>query len=154
MSESKIFKPNTTLKSEVYNEWDKLRLNISLAEVFTRNSTKVFLEGFGITQQQYHILLILKQANNEPISTKEIASMMIEKNSDTSRLVDRLIDKNLVRKRKSIKDGRLVQVYIKYEGLALLSKIQENFHVLDAKFNHISSEERDQLNRLLEKVYS
>ncbi len=154
MSDSKVFKPNTTLKSEVFNEWDKLRLNISLAEVFTRNSTKIFLEEFGITQQQYHILLILKQANNEAVSTKEIASMMIEKNSDTSRLVDRLIDKNLIRKRKSHKDGRLIQVFLKYEGFALLSKIQEHFHLLDSKFNHLSPEERDRLNQLLEKVYS
>lgn len=119
-----------------------------------RLALRDFLDEFNITQQQLSILRILKQANNDPMSTKEIQALMIDKSSDTSRLVDRLIDKELVRKRKDPKDGRLVQVFIKYEGLRLLAQIEDRQTELNRKFDLLSEEEAEQLNLLLEKARS
>lgn len=134
------------------NVWQQLRDNICETEVWLRTTLKDFLEEFGITQQQFNILRILRDANNEPMSTKEIQALMIDKRSDTSRLVDRLIEKGLVRKRKNPDDGRLVQVYIKYEGLKLLAKIDDRMKNLDNEFGLLSEQEAEQLNVLLEKV--
>lgn len=134
------------------NIWQELRDNICETEVWLRTTLKDFLEEFGVTQQQFNILRILREANNEPMSTKEIQAQMIDKSSDTSRLVDRLIDKGLVRKRKCPDDGRLVQVYIKYEGLKLLAQIDDATGELDQEFGLLSEQEAEQLNILLEKV--
>ncbi|MBD3617566.1 MAG: MarR family transcriptional regulator [Gracilimonas sp.] len=134
--------------------WQKLRENIFETEVWLRSALKDFLDEFNVTQQQLSILRILKEANNEPMSTKEIQALMIDKSSDTSRLVDRLIEKDLVRKRKSPNDGRLVQVFIKYEGLRLLAQIEDRMDELDREFNLLTEEEAEQLNLLLEKSRS
>lgn len=134
--------------------WHQLRENIFETEVWLRSTLKDFLEEFSITQQQLSILRILKEANNEPMSTKQIQALMLDKSSDTSRLVDRLIEKELVRKRKDPNDGRLVQVFIKYEGLRLLARIDDRLGELDRKFELLSEEEAAQLNLLLEKARS
>lgn len=136
------------------NVWQELRNNICETEVWLRTTIKDFLEEFEVTQQQLSILRILKAANNEPMSTKQIQAEMMDKSSDTSRLVDRLIKKDLVRKRKDPKDGRLIQVFIKYEGLRLLAQIEDRIHELDDKFALLSEEEGEQLNLLLEKARS
>lgn len=134
--------------------WRQLRENILETEVWLRSILKDFLDEFDITQQQLSILRILKEANNEPMSTKQIQALMLDKSSDTSRLVDRLIQKELVRKRKDPTDGRLVQVFIKYEGLRLLARIEDRLGELDNRFELLSEEEALQLNLLLEKTRS
>lgn len=139
-----------TLKSV----WQELRANILETEVWLRTTMKDFLEEFDITQQQLSILRILKEANNEPMSTKGIQAKMRDKSSDTSRLVDRLIKKELVRKRKDPKDGRLIQVFIKYEGLRLLAQVEDRLGELDDEFALLSEDEAEQLNMLLEKARS
>jgi DNA-binding MarR family transcriptional regulator len=140
----------TALKSV----WQELRTNICETEVWLRTRMKDFLSEFDITQQQLSILRILKEANNEPMSTKGIQAKMMDNSSDTSRLVDRLIKKELVRKRKDPKDGRLIQVFIKYEGLRLLAQVEDRLHELDDEFTLLSEGEAEQLNRLLEKARS
>lgn len=147
MNTSAVQKENTSI-------WQQLRDNINETEVWLRTNLKEFLGEFEITRQQLYILRILKEANNEPMSTKEIQALMIDKSSDTSRLVDRLIEKGLVRKRKNPEDGRLVQVFIKYEGLKLLAQVEDQISHLDREFSLLSEEEAEQLNFLLEKARS
>ncbi|MDZ7808625.1 MAG: MarR family transcriptional regulator [Gracilimonas sp.] len=132
--------------------WQELRENIKETEVWLRNQVRNFLDEFDITRQQLSILQILNAANNEPLSTKEIQKLMMDKKSDTSRLVDRLIEKELVRKRKDPEDGRLVQVFIKYEGLRLLAQIEDRIVELNGRFANISEDEAAELNRLLSKL--
>jgi DNA-binding MarR family transcriptional regulator len=132
--------------------WQELRDNIRETEVWLRNQVRSFLDEFEITRQQLSILQILKAANNEPLSTKEIQKLMVDKRSDTSRLVDRLIEKELVRKRKDPDDGRLVQVFIKYEGLRLLAQVEDRMKDLDKRFENLSVREAEELNRILTKL--
>lgn len=134
--------------------WQELRDNIRETEVWLRTNLKSFLDEFNITPQQLTILRVLKDANHEPLSTKQLQAKMLDKGSDTSRLVDRLIDKGLVRKRKDPKDRRLVQVYIKYEGLRLLAQVEDQLHELDNRFGRLNEEEAKELNRLLTKARS
>jgi DNA-binding MarR family transcriptional regulator len=145
---------SSTVTETEFSVWQQLRNNIFETEVWMRSTLKDFLDEFNITQQQLSILRILKEASNEPMSTKQIQALMLEKSSDTSRLVDRLIDKELVRKRKDPKDGRLVQVFIKYEGLRLLAQIEDQQAELDQKFSLLNEEEAEQLSLLLEKTRS
>lgn len=145
MSSSSIQVTNTPI-------WQELRENIRETEVWLRHQVRNFLDEFDITRQQLSILQILKEANNEPLSTKEIQKLMVDKRSDTSRLVDRLIDKELVRKRKDPDDGRLVQVFIKYEGLRLLAQVEDRMNELDKRFDNLSKDEAEELNRILSKL--
>ena len=143
---------NTSVQVSDTTIWKELRENIRETEVWLRSQVRDFLDEFDITRQQLSILKILKAANNEPLSTKEIQELMVDKKSDTSRLVDRLIDKDLVRKRKDPEDGRLVQVFIKYEGLRLIAQVEDRLGELDQRFQNLSVTEAEELNRILSKL--
>ena len=136
------------------NEWHRLRENLLLTNGWLKNEIKVFLDQFEVTLQQYNILRILKEADGEPISTNEICEKMIDKMSDSSRIVDRIISKGLARKNKCPHDGRKIQVFITPEGEYLLSTISTKLKNLDSVFNKLSADEALQLNTLLEKLRS
>lgn len=131
-----------------------LRSNIVRTETWLCDRVIDFLEEFGLTLQQFNILRILRDQDTDPLSTRELAERMINKNPDTSRLTDRLIDKGLVRKRRSPEDGRLVQVFITYDGLKIMSRIDDRMNELDRLFDSLSSDEVKVLNTLLEKLHS
>lgn len=141
-------------QKEFQSPWHKLRVNFLISGNWLKNEIKEFLDQFEITQQQYNILRILRGAKGEPLSTNEICDRMIDKMSDTSRIVDRLVAKKLAEKNLNPHDKRKIQVFISSEGEQLLSTIDAEMYTLDAKFNHLTDEEADQLNNLLEKLRS
>ena len=77
---------------------------------------------------------------------------MLDKMSDTSRIVDRLILKELAQKTTSAKDHRLVDVLITEKGQAVLKEIDEGPDIVLEVMNNVSEEEMDELSQLLDKV--
>lgn len=129
----------------------QLRTNLHLTYTWLRGELQDFLAPFEVSIQQVSLLEILR-ASDKPLSTKQLAELMSDKNSDTSRMVDRLAKKNLLRKRKNTSDRRLVQVSINYAGLKLLARIEDAFLEKDAELFPFSAEKLMQLNTLLEKI--
>jgi len=105
----------------------------------------------NITHQQFNILRILRGSYPNPLSTLQIRERMLDKMSDTSRIVDRLILKDLVTKTTSSKDKRLVDVIITDKGLGLLKKIDE-VDIVSQIMTNVSEEEAEQLSNLLDKM--
>jgi len=139
-------------KTTYVNDEHRLRVNLLLTSGWLKNKTKEFLDQFEVTQQQFNILKILNEVDGDPLSTNEICDEMIDKSSDTSRIVDRLVVKGLVTKKPSPIDRRKVQVFISSEGKYLLSTIDTKLKNLDAIFENLSEKETIELNDLLEKV--
>lgn len=102
--------------------------------------------------QQYNILRILRGSSPTPLSTLDIRERMIDKMSDTSRIVDRLIIKKLVTKKISAKDNRLVEVRITNKGLALLEKLKDTDEKIVSFLSSITTEEAKTLSNLLDKI--
>ena len=88
----------------------KALINVLYTYGWTIEQIKNMLAPADVTHQQYNILRILRGAAPEPLSTAQIRDRMLDKMSDTSRIVDRLILKGLVKKCISAKDKRLVDV--------------------------------------------
>lgn len=105
----------------------------------------------NITHQQFNILRILRGSYPNPLSTLQIRERMLDKMSDTSRIVDRLILKDLVTKTISSKDKRLVDVIINDKGLDLLKRIDE-VDIVSQIMTNMSEEEAEQLSNLLDKM--
>jgi DNA-binding MarR family transcriptional regulator len=101
--------------------------------------------------QQFNILRILRGAVT-PISTLQIRERMIDKMSDTSRIVDRLVVKELVKKNICPSDKRLVDVSITSKGKKLLSKFDDTAYINGEFCNSLSSYEAKELNKLLDKL--
>lgn len=145
---------DSTHTERLLSEQQRLRNNLFLTSGWIRSEIKVFLDQFEITQQQFNILRILRENEGDPLSTNDLCEQMIDKMSDTSRIVDRLVSKQLVTKKPCPHDGRKVQVFITREGLYLLSTILTKIKNLDDVFGSISHTEITQLNDLLEKLRS
>ena len=112
---------------------------------------KKTIETFGLTMQQFNILRILR-GSETPLSTLQIRERMLDKMSDTSRIVDRLILKGLVKKMVCKSDKRLVDVTITDKGKKLLQQIDEQENKMDNILNNLSLPEAKTLNKLLDKI--
>jgi DNA-binding MarR family transcriptional regulator len=112
---------------------------------------KNFVKTENITPQQYYILCILRK-ETKPLSTNQIRERMIDKMSDTSRIVERLETKGLVKKEVSVKDKRMVDVVITPAGLNLLEQLDRRNEELDKIMHPLSGEEMETLNSLLDKL--
>ena len=143
----------STIKARKFqNEHHKLRVNIMHTYGWIRSRMKIYLDQFELTQQQFNVLRILRGNHPEPLTTRVITERMIDRNADTSRVVDRLIIKELVRKVPCYQDKRLVHVHITDKGLGLLEKMDEKRDQLDAITSKLSDDQAKVLNDLLDEL--
>ena len=133
------------------NEFQKMGINI----IFTANWLNEHVAGFlnkeDITVQQYNILRILR-GSDAPLSTLQIRERMLDKMSDTSRIVDRLIVKGLVQKSACKVDKRLVDIILTEKGLQLVIKLDQYNDQIDATLKGVSEKEASQINQVLDKL--
>ena len=133
------------------NEHQKSIINLIYTYNWVNEKMKIFFERFDITSQQFNILRILRGAG-KPLSTLQIRQRMLDKMSDSSRIVDRLIVKGLVKKITCKLDKRLVDISITDKGKKLLEKADKYEPEMDAVFGNLSETEVKTLNKLLDKV--
>lgn len=142
---------NAIRQKNFRNEYQKATANILYTHNWLLERIKNFMSGENITLQQYNILRILKNSD-EPLSTMQIREKMIDKMSDTSRIVDRLLLKALVQKKIKETDKRLVDISITPKGLEVLQKIDQLNSELDGIVSGIDTNEAQMLNHLLDKI--
>jgi DNA-binding MarR family transcriptional regulator len=97
------------------------------------------------------MLRILK-GSSKPLSTLQIRERMLDKMSDTSRIVDRLVTKGLVEKKVNQLDKRLVDVIISIKGRELIDWMDNYAYEIDDVLKNLSAEEATQLNLLIDKA--
>jgi len=133
------------------NEFQKMSINIIYTANWLNEKMGQILSTEDITQQQYNILRILR-GSECPLSTLKIRERMLDKMSDTSRIVDRLIVKGLVEKTACIKDKRLVDITVTKKGLQLLEKLDALNEQIDSILNGVSEKEAHTINQILDKL--
>jgi DNA-binding MarR family transcriptional regulator len=109
------------------------------------------LKPFGLTAQQYNVLRILRGQQNNPITVLGITERMMDKMSNASRLVDKLLEKKLVLRRECPQDRRAVDVMILPAGLALLEEIDQVQIAWEKNFAGINTVKMEQLNEILDE---
>lgn len=132
-------------------EYQKAMINLIFTHNWMMERMKMFFDQADLTPQQFNILRILRGAG-EPLSTLQIRQRMLDKMSDTSRIVDRLIKKGLVKKVICKSDRRLVDVSITEKGLKLLEKLDGMQDNLDGILQNLNDTDARQLNKLLDKI--
>ena len=133
------------------NEFQKMGINLIYTANWLNEKIAQILANEEITQQQYNILRILR-GSECPLSTLKIRERMLDKMSDTSRIVDRLITKGLVEKTACLKDKRLVDITISKKGLALVDKLDQFNNQIDAVLKGVDEKEAQTINQLLDKI--
>src|ERR1700755_3019504 len=104
------------------NEYQKAGINLIYTYNWLTERLNGMFDKWDLTPRQFNILRILRGAG-KPLSTLQIRQRMLDKMSDTSRIVDRLLLKGLVKKKSNETDRRLVDVAITPKGQKLLEKI-------------------------------
>jgi DNA-binding MarR family transcriptional regulator len=130
--------------------YQKAVINLLYTANWMQSQNQEFFKNYGITAHQFNILRILKGQHPNSISATEIKTRMLDKNSDVSRMLDRLIAKNLILKRTCPKDKRAFDVLITDEGLELLKSMEKFLPQRDRVIN-LSEEEAALLSDLLDK---
>ena len=130
----------------------KAMINLLFTYGWVMDRIKHFLNQEDITHQQFNILCILRGSQPNPLSTLQIRDRMLDKMSDTSRIVDRLVTKGLVKKSTCSKDKRLVDVVITEKGQKLLRKIDSEADHIAEIMGNLTEQEAETLNLLLDKL--
>lgn len=133
------------------NAHQKAVINLLYTANWLVDKNNAFFKSYGITNQQFNILRILRGQHPTKISGAEIKNRMIDKNSDVSRLLDRLIAKKLVEKSQCPNDKRAADVIITQSGLDLLAEIDKKMDQTDNDVMNLSAQEAEQLSQLLDK---
>jgi DNA-binding MarR family transcriptional regulator len=133
------------------NEFQKMGINLLFTANWLNEQISKILSEEGVTQQQYNILRILR-GSATPLSTLKIRERMLDKMSDTSRIVDRLIAKELVLKNTCEKDKRLVDITLSPKGLELVDQLDQFNDRIDALLKGINESEAKTMNQILDKI--
>ncbi|MBL0268537.1 MAG: MarR family transcriptional regulator [Chitinophagaceae bacterium] len=134
------------------NAHQKAAINLIYTLSWMRDKTRCIFDAEDITSQQFNILRILRGSYPQPLSTLQIRERMLEKMSDTSRIVDRLISKGLVKKVTCKTDRRLVDVIITDKGKKLLERLDEKQNEIDGVLGNLSEKDANILSDLLDQI--
>ena len=125
-----------------------------LAASYVRKIVDDVCAEFGLTNQQYNILRILRGVHPEGHRCAGIRERMIDRAPDITRRLDTLEEMGLVRRRRSTEDRRAVITYITQKGLDLLSEIDPWVEQVDSRIaENLSIRECRELSALCEKLY-
>lgn len=130
--------------------FQKAVINLLFTSSWLQSKHQEFFKTAGITNQQFNILRILKGQYPKSTSATEIKSRMLDKNSDVSRLLDRLATKKMITKQVCPNDKRAADITITEAGLDILAKLEKRQSEIDGVLN-LSPEEAKQLSDLLDK---
>ncbi|PZP50448.1 MAG: MarR family transcriptional regulator [Pseudopedobacter saltans] len=142
---------NCLEKKKFRNEYHQLMMSILVSSAWVNEKMKAVLLEEDITLQQYNILSILHESD-KPLSILQIREAMVDKMSDTSRIVDRLVAKDMVHKCVCAMDKRLVDISIAENGNTLLCRMNDRLGLLDETCSQLDSSEVKTLITLLDKM--
>ena len=131
----------------------KALINVRLTSNYIAAEQNKFMQNFGISMAQFNILRILRGAK-EPLTINTIKDRMIEKSPNTTRLMDKLIEKNLIERFGCKEDRRQSYVQITNHGLKILEDIDHQGFDTSLNANGLNSEEANLLSDLLDKLRS
>ena len=134
------------------SEYHKTLINIIFTYNWLIKNQVEILKPFDITLQQYNILRILRGQYPNPSTIKLMKERMLDRMSDCSRIVEKLVKKGLVERNLCKEDRRNVDVLITKNGLALLKKLDKKFETIDKDLIHLNTSEVKTLNTLLDKL--
>jgi len=138
-------------QSTFRNAYQKAVINLLFTSGWMTNKQQEFFKPYGITGQQFNILRILKGQHPKSISATAIKARMLDKNSDVSRLLDRLVAKQWIEKKACPSDKRAADIIITDAGLELLATLSKKQKEVDGILQ-LTEAEAIQLSNLLDKA--
>ncbi len=134
------------------NAHHRMALNLLFTTNWLSNSQACLLKPYDLTSQQYNVLRILRGQYPNPVRVNDIIERMLDKMSNASRLVDKLLLKGWVKRTECPHDRRAVDVVITEAGMAILSELDKMQDTWENELRRLSEQEANQLSDLLDKL--
>lgn len=130
----------------------KIVLNIMVTQNVLAEKFNEVLKPYDLSGEQYNVLRILRGQKGNPANMCVIQDRMIAKNSNTTRLIDKLLLKDLVTREVCPENRRKIEVLITEKGLQLLEELDPKVLENEKLFaSNLNQKELVELNTLLEK---
>ncbi len=97
---------------------------LRMAEVFSRALSEI-LQPFRLTLSQYNVLQTLRHTGSEGLTCGEVSERLSTRDSDITRLLDRLELLGLVARRRERPDRRVVRTQITEQGRGVLDAVDK-----------------------------
>ena len=134
------------------SERQKAMFNLAYSYQMILGRTVQVLKKYELNDQHYNILKILQEADPAQLLIGEVKKQLMDKRGDLSRLIDKLVRRNLVLRETNVENRREVLVAIGREGVTLIVDIDRQLREeRDTKIG-LSEPEAKQLNTLLDKL--
>ena len=141
------------LQSKFKSQNHKLGVNLLYTSHLINYLMHQQFKDTEVTHQQYNVLRILRGQYPNPCNLRLIKERILDRMSDASRIVDKLIQKGFVERKESKTDRRNVELLISPSGLKLLESLDHIDESFDTIFKNLSKDEIKQLNLLLDKLH-
>lgn len=139
-------------QSKFKSPLQKSVINIIYTSGWLNSRQSKTLKPYGLTSQQYNILRILRGQHPKPASITLLTERMLDKMSNASRLVEKLVAKKLVERTICPTDRRQVNVVINEAGLQLLADLDSSMDLMEATGMGLTDEELETLSNLLDRL--
>lgn len=140
------------IESKFRNESHKSMVNLLYTGLVVQGFMNDYFKQQSISQQQYNVLRILRGQYPDAVNIGLIKERMLDKNSDASRIIERLRAKKLVSRKECKTDRRQKDVLITQKGLDLLAELDKFDMEFDKVFDSFNEKELKKLNKTLDKV--
>lgn len=134
------------------SELQRAAVNVLYTASWLNMKNTETLKPFDLTPQQFNVLRILRGQHPKPATVNLLMQRMLDKSSNASRLVDRLLEKGFVTRETNRQDKRAVDVYISQRGVDVLDTIDRTIGLLESHLDHLSDSEARMLSDLLDKM--
>ncbi|WP_272832677.1 MarR family winged helix-turn-helix transcriptional regulator [Gilvibacter sediminis] len=133
----------------------KTVINLMYRARIIEESVNRILKGYELSIQQYNVLRILRGQGGNPANLSTVTERMVDRNSNTTRLIDKLLKKDLVKRQVCATNRRKVELFITTEGLELLKVLDPIVEANNQQMlNQLDSGELEQLNTYLNNIHS
>ncbi len=139
-------------QSKFENSYQKAIINIIYTANWLRDQQQETFKQHDILPQHYNVLRIVNGRYPNAISPGEIKEVMLDKGNDVTRLIDKLVKKDLVKRHTCESNRRKIDIIITKEGIQFLKEISDPFKKQIQLFKKsISEKEAETLSQLLDK---
>lgn len=141
------------MDTKTFKTAELLGIRLIKAVAGLQDADHCLFKARGLSAPQYNVLRILRGAGPDGLRCQEISDRMVKRVPDITRLLDRLVDRDLVARERSSEDRRVVMSRISPAGLDLLAEIDAPLrHRIETHFGDFTPADLDRMNALLEKL--
>ncbi|MFT4203784.1 MAG: hypothetical protein QM610_07700 [Chitinophagaceae bacterium] len=132
---------------------EKAIINLIYTHNWLRDGFNVILKPYGLLQQHFNVLRILRGKYPEVVCPGEIKEVMLDKGNDITRLLDKLVAMELVERNLCESNRRKMDICITQKGLGVINELSQKFDERSVQIQkNLTDDDAEQLSNLLDKM--